>query len=311
MGSGVQGVPPGLQEQPISSGIAGVPAGLIAEQISGSRTSDSVAQPSAGHRFWAGVKAGTGGENALNTPVDPQHPIATNPMIPGTGVYRDIKAGNYAGAAGRVVGPAAELLPFALGGRGEEPPPVRVPLWKSAGIEAGPPPSSIDATPMTPQPIHTPGAPVQPTIPIGPRIPLWQRAGVPAEAPPRTIAAPPASAPIATRPNLPAPFATEDQAWRRFAQPGTKQDLAETGEIQDNVRNQADAEHRGMLTRGTEEGFAKNTRPRTSKGDLGKQFQSGKPSAAGSGKGSPAEDLNSADNLQDLLRRSLEIAKKK
>lgn len=63
-------------------------------------------------RFWEGAKAGTGGENALNTPVDPQRPISTNPMIPGAGVYRDIKGGNYAGALGRVAGPAAELLPL-------------------------------------------------------------------------------------------------------------------------------------------------------------------------------------------------------
>jgi hypothetical protein len=77
------------------------------------------AQPSATSRFLTGAKAGMGGENALNTKIDPQHPIASNPMIPGAGVYRDLKAGNLAGAAGRIAGPAAEILPMIMGGKGE------------------------------------------------------------------------------------------------------------------------------------------------------------------------------------------------
>lgn len=75
--------------------------------------------PSAGSRFLEGMKAGTGGENALNTQIDPKHPISSNPMIPGAGVYRDLKAGNLAGAAGRIAGPAAEILPMIMGGKGE------------------------------------------------------------------------------------------------------------------------------------------------------------------------------------------------
>lgn len=80
-------------------------------------------EPSAASRFWAGAGAGMGGENALNTKVDPAHPISTNAMIPGAGVYRDIKSGNYAGAAGRVVAPAVELGTALLGAKsGEEVP---------------------------------------------------------------------------------------------------------------------------------------------------------------------------------------------
>lgn len=89
-----------------------------------SATGQQDQQPGALSRFIAGAKAGMGGENAFNMPApDPnrnylKHPnIANNPLIPGAGVYRDIKAGNYAGAAGRVLGPAAELLPAVLGGR--------------------------------------------------------------------------------------------------------------------------------------------------------------------------------------------------
>lgn len=83
-------------------------------------------QPSAMQRFRSGAKAGMGGENALNTPVDPEHPISSNPMVPGAGVYRDIRDKNYAGAAGRVLGPAAELAVMIGGGRGagEEMPAV-------------------------------------------------------------------------------------------------------------------------------------------------------------------------------------------
>lgn len=84
---------------------------------------DAFKQPEegAGTRFWEGVKAGSGGENALNAKVDPAHPISTNPMIPGAGVYRDIKSGNYAGAAGRILGPGAILATALAGARSGEP----------------------------------------------------------------------------------------------------------------------------------------------------------------------------------------------
>lgn len=95
---------------------------------------DEPAQPSAGSRFLEGMKAGTGGDNT-NTmpPPDPnrnylRHPdFANNALLPGSGVYRDIKAGNLAGAAGRIVGPAAEMIPMLMGGKGEigEPAPSR------------------------------------------------------------------------------------------------------------------------------------------------------------------------------------------
>lgn len=90
---------------------------------------------SATSRFLEGAKAGMGGDNALSNPVqvDPnrnylRHPnIANNPLIPGSGVYRDIKSGNYAGAAGRVVAPVAAVGAALFGGRGkisEPAPPV-------------------------------------------------------------------------------------------------------------------------------------------------------------------------------------------
>ncbi len=77
---------------------------------------------SAGSRFWGGAKAALGGENISNTGVDPDHPWATNPMLPGAGVYRDFKSGNTAGALGRIAGPVASLLPAAMIRGVEEPP---------------------------------------------------------------------------------------------------------------------------------------------------------------------------------------------
>lgn len=80
-------------------------------------------------RFWQGVGHGMGD----NSDIPPEklnsgslrHPnIANNPMIPGSGVYRDIKAGNYAGASGRVLGPAANLAVMFAGGRAERPIPT-------------------------------------------------------------------------------------------------------------------------------------------------------------------------------------------
>src|SRR6267154_3705461 len=91
----------------------------------------STSTPALG-RFWEGAKAGVGGETALNTSVDPEHPISTNAMIPGAGVYRDIKGGNYAGALGRIAGPAAELAPFAFGGRSK-------PVYERPVPEVSPP----------------------------------------------------------------------------------------------------------------------------------------------------------------------------
>lgn len=114
--------------------------------------STAPSQPGVASRFWTGVKAGVGGENALNTTVDPNNPISTNPMIPGAGVYRDLKAGNVAGAAGRVVGPAAELLPMILGGRGRvaEPPPRPAPAWQTTQV----PTTDIPVQMSTPEEIQ-------------------------------------------------------------------------------------------------------------------------------------------------------------
>jgi hypothetical protein len=289
-------------------------------------------QPGIMRRFWAGVKHGTGD----NSDTPPSHGTWSNPdfadnlMLPGSGVYRDIKSGNYASAAGRVLGPAAELALMVGGGRTHaEPPPERIPLWKQVGIEPGAPPSSYDATPMTPQPVHTPSAQTPPSAPVGPRIPLWQRAGIEPGPPPSTIdvapsapyapvrpprvtaapAQPPVEAPF-KRPDLPAPYSTENQAWRRYPAVDSAQDLAETKDIQTRVKDQAEGEQRNMLRRGTEEGFARNTRPRTAKGELSKQYQSAKPGAKSSGSEYPGVDLNSEKELTDLLKRSLELATK-
>lgn len=102
---------------------------------------------SASSRFWSGVKAGMGGENALNTKVDPAHPISTNPMIPGAGVYRDIKSRNYASAAGRVLGPAAALGAALLGSRGgESAARFPEPMYPGAHLPATPPPEVLNPT---------------------------------------------------------------------------------------------------------------------------------------------------------------------
>lgn len=303
-------------------------------QWDGDNKPSAAEQPGVMRRFWNGVKAGTGGENALNTAVDPEHPISSNPMVPGAGVYRDIRDKNYAGAAGRVLGPAAELLPMVLGGRGRvAEPPERVPLWKQPWVEPAPAPPAVDATPMTPRPVHTPGAQAPPSAPVGPRVPLWQRAGIEPGAPPSSVdatpsepyqpvraprvtagpAAAPAQPPVEApfkRPDLPAPYSTEQQAWRRYPAVDSAQDLAETKDIQASVKDQAEGEQRNMLRRGTEEGFARNTRARTAKGELSKQFQSGKSDAKGSGSEYPGVDLNSEKELTDLLKRSLELATK-
>jgi hypothetical protein len=92
---------------------------------------DQPQKPSAGRRFWNGVKNGTGADNTSTAPPpDPNrdylhHPdFANNRLLPGSGVYRDIKAGDYAGAAGRVLGPAAELAVMIGGGRGAGEAPV-------------------------------------------------------------------------------------------------------------------------------------------------------------------------------------------
>jgi hypothetical protein len=172
--------------------------------LGGKRINDDAADhtkaehPGVMRRFWNGVKAGTSAEPM--PPVDPNrdylhHPnFANNPMLPGAGVYRDIKSGDYASAAGRVLGPAAELALMVGGGRTHpEPPPERIPLWKQAGIEAGAPPSSYDATPMTPRPVHAQGAPPMARGPVGPRIPLWQRAGIEPGPPPSTVDATPST----------------------------------------------------------------------------------------------------------------------
>jgi hypothetical protein len=292
------------------------------------------AQPSWTRRLWAGMQHGTGD----NSDTPPSHgtwahpDFADDPMLPGSGVYRDIKAHNYAGAAGRVLGPAAELALMVGGGRGRvEAPPERIPLWKQPWVEPAPAPPAVDVTPMTPRPVHASGTQAPPSAPVGPRIPLWQRAGVEAGPPPSTVDATPsepyqpvrpprvtatpapAQVPVEApfqRPNLPAPYATENAAWRRYPAVDSAQDLAETKDIQSNVRDQAEGEQRNMLKRGTEEGFARNTRPRTAKGELTKQFQSGKAGAKASGNDYPGVDLNSEKELTDLLKRSLELATK-
>lgn len=78
-----------------------------------------IATPSVSSRFWGGVKHGMGDNS--DTPPNHgtwRHPdFADNPLLPGSGVYRDIKAGNYAGAMGRVAGPAVAIGTALMGGR--------------------------------------------------------------------------------------------------------------------------------------------------------------------------------------------------
>ena len=88
----------------------------------------SVKPPSAGSRFVEGMKAGTttpGAERFKDTGDPSQLPTGWD-AIPGSGVVRDIRARNYAGAAGRIAGPALEIAPFLVGGRNAELPPTEV-----------------------------------------------------------------------------------------------------------------------------------------------------------------------------------------
>jgi hypothetical protein len=137
-------------------------------------------QASAASRFWEGVKAGTSGENLLNTQVDPQHPWSTNPLLPGAGVYRDIKAGNYAGAAGRVAGPAAELLPMLLGQVGKGAVPRPAPAWQTNPTPA----TEIPIQGSTPEEIQANlqriASRPKPTAPAPRPAPAWQTNPAPA-----------------------------------------------------------------------------------------------------------------------------------
>src|SRR4051812_13061057 len=93
----------------------------LAQKYGSTTPAEKPQEPGAMQRFWTGVKHGTG-DNSDTPPSHGtwSHPdFADNPMLPGSGVYRDIKARNYAGAAGRVLGPAAELAVMVGGGRGQ------------------------------------------------------------------------------------------------------------------------------------------------------------------------------------------------
>lgn len=98
-------------------------------------------QPSAASRLWTGIKnsfnhgpsyfeSNKDMENYLNSKFDPKHPWATNPLVPGTEVYKDIRNGDIAGGLGRIGGTAAQILPMLFGGAGEEPAEPGLPQMK-------------------------------------------------------------------------------------------------------------------------------------------------------------------------------------
>lgn len=124
-------------------------------------------------RFIEGAKNGMGADNALSPRYrDPanQRPIADNPLIPGTGVYRDIKAGNYAGAAGRVVAPVAALGLALAGGRNAKPDPAAKSGEALASIPA--PKSAAEPAAQTSQPVQVGKLPAESGDPYaGPRTP--------------------------------------------------------------------------------------------------------------------------------------------
>ena len=107
-------------------------------------------------------------------------------------------------------------------------------------------------------------------------------------------------------------YDTDEQAWQRYPKPGSSQDVAETRSLQEQIRDQSNAEQRGRLSRSTEQGYAENTRPRTPKGELTKQFRarpSGKPGTRLIDQikaQSAGEDLTPI--LNESLRRALEGA---
>lgn len=108
------------------------------------------------------------------------------------------------------------------------------------------------------------------------------------------------------------PFdATDSKAWQRYPQAGSKQDLAETRSLQEQVRDYAGQEQRGRLARANEEGYARNTRPRTPKSQLSQQFRSGKSGARLADKVRQGQGSSSEEDLTDILKTSLNQARAK
>lgn len=372
-------------------------------------------QPSFSSRFWGGVKHGMGD----NSDAPPSHgtwsnpDFADNPMLPGSGVYRDIKAGNYAGAAGRIAGPAVALGSMFMGGRGGEAPVEAEPAPEPSGLTLRQRVGGMmtkaagkvdpDAVGMvSPRAAHfqraigrigdrlvTPAeAPEEPEV-VGrlkdiiasdrARVAENQSRGLgltrqnytqadalgdlpnPAaqqaigrlkdaiqpnpqsnfrvEQTPRRL--PGEIAPEATRPRafsprtaeaipprrglllpgatenaspplieqirtsqdvtpalsnkskIPDYYATDEKSWQRYSRPGSAQDMEETKDIQAQVRETAGKEQRGRLARANEEGYARNTRPRTPKGELIRRAQAGRlADKVRQGQGSGSEDLS-------------------
>ena len=156
------------------------------------------------------------------------------------------------GLAGITAEPEMEFGEGAI----EQVKPVRVPVWKRAGIEAGRPPSSVDTTPYAPyKPTRSPAK-------------LIEQVRTAEDVTPALTG------------KRPSYYDSDEQAWQRYPKPGSSQDVAETRSLQEQIRDQAHTEQRGRLSRSTEQGYAENTRPRTPKGELTKQFRarsSGKP----------------------------------
>ena len=170
----------------------------------------------------------------------------------------------------------------------EQVKPMRVPMWKRAGIESGRPPSSVDTTPYTPyKPTRSPAKLIEQVKTAKDVTPALTR-------------------------KRPSYYDTDEQAWQRYPKPGSQQDVAETRSLQEQIRDQSYAEQRGRLSRGSEQGYAENTRLRTSKGELARQFRgrsTGKPGARLIDQikaQSPDEDLTPI--LEESLRRALEGA---
>jgi hypothetical protein len=131
----------------------------------------------------------------------------------------------------------------------EQVKPARIPMWKRAGIEAGRPASSVDTTPYAPyKPTRSPAK-------------LIEQVKTAKDVTPALTG------------KRPGYYDTDEQAWQRYPKPGSSQDVAEPRTLQEQIRDQAHAEQRGRLSRSAEQGYAENTRSRTPKGELTKQFR--------------------------------------
>jgi hypothetical protein len=157
----------------------GGPVARFVNRFTGLPAHDIAEHPNAylnpfSHEYW---QKGEEENQAREKAAPPQ------PRIPGTQTYRDIKAGNYAGAAGDIAGPALAITSVLGGDVGEEVPMRPEPAWKTAPTERTPVPSILDRQPYAAPARAIPETPAETPRPARP-VPAWKTApteGTPVE----------------------------------------------------------------------------------------------------------------------------------